>query len=149
MAGTKKQGRPQEKATDKLDVGQVAKLAARGFTDAEIADFFHISERTITRYKHDPDFLSALKSGKEVADEKVKRALFTRALGYEFEEKTFRNGKLRETKTKHIAGDTTAQIFWLCNRDPENWKSVNRHELTGPNGKPLQLQVYLPEKEKA
>lgn len=27
--------------------------------------------------------------------------------------------------TKHVAGDTTAQIFWLKNRKPNEWRNKN------------------------
>ena len=38
---------------------------------------------------------------------------------------------------KARSGNTTAQIFYLCNRRPEDWKHVNRIELTGKDGGPI------------
>lgn len=37
-------------------------------------------------------------------------------------------GKLVLVKrvTKHMPGDTTAQIFWLKNRKPDDWRDVKR-----------------------
>lgn len=78
-----------------------------------------------------PEVKELLKEGKEEADFKVESALFKRAIGYDVEETTTEvkvgeDGSAQTTvvkKTKkHIAGDTTAQIFWLKNRKPEAWK---------------------------
>ena len=44
------------------------------------------------------------------------------ALGYEYEEETYENGILTKKVKKHVAPDTTAQIFWLKNRKPNTWK---------------------------
>lgn len=36
--------------------------------------------------------------------------------------------------TKHVAGDTTAQIFWLKNRKPKEWRDKRETELSGNVG---------------
>ena len=36
--------------------------------------------------------------------------------------------------TKHVLPDTTAQIFWLKNRKPNEWRDKKQTELTGANG---------------
>ena len=38
---------------------------------------------------------------------------------------------LVESKTKEVAPDTTAQIFWLKNRRPDLWRDVQKIEHTG------------------
>ena len=35
-----------------------------------------------------------------------------------------------ETTEKEVLPDTTAQIFWLKNRDPENWRDRQTHDVT-------------------
>lgn len=42
---------------------------------------------------------------------------------------------------KLIKGDATAaeMIFYLCNRAPERWRHVQRHEHTGAEGKPIEF----------
>lgn len=35
--------------------------------------------------------------------------------------------------------NVTAQIFYLANRAPERWRSVNRQEITGPDGGPVRM----------
>lgn len=124
-------------------VEQAKRLASvLGATDVEIAQFFGVSDRAIYRWKlAHPEFAKALKVGKAPANERVKRSLYLRAIGYSHEaEEVFRNnGKVTRVKTvKHYPPDTAACIFYLCNRDPENWKQKQQHELTGKNGGPIQ-----------
>lgn len=83
-----------------------------------------------------PVFYDLLRESRDIADLKVESALYRRAIGYEVEEVTTQSKKDedgRETITsvtrvkKQIAPDTTAQIFWLKNRQPEIWR--DRHDL--------------------
>jgi len=124
-------------------VEQAKRLAATlGATDVEIAMFFGVSDRTIYRWKLDhPAFAKALKVGKAPANERVKRSLYLRAVGYSHpaEEVFCSNGKVTRVQTvKHYPPDTAAAIFYLCNRDKENWKQKNQTEHTGPGGGPIQ-----------
>lgn len=41
---------------------------------------------------------------------------------------------LVKQKTKEVAPDTTAQIFWLKNRKPETWRDKKETELSGNVG---------------
>lgn len=103
--------------------------ARDGLTDEQIAHNMGISHDTLYKYKKRyPEFAEALKNGKEVIDREVENALLKRALGYEYEEVTQerKNGNLVTTKiiTKQVKPDTTAQIFWLKNRKPEQWRDT-------------------------
>lgn len=76
-----------------------------------------------------PDINDALKRGKEVVDIEVENSLLKAAKGYFVdEEKTYIsevNGvvtKRKEITKKYIAPNTTAQIFWLKNRKPIEWR---------------------------
>jgi hypothetical protein len=73
---------------------QAKKLAALGLTEAEMADFFGVSSKTFTRWKlSNAEFCRALKAGKEIADARVERRLYERAVGYSVEiEKIFCSG---------------------------------------------------------
>lgn len=44
--------------------------------------------------------------------------------------------------------NVTAQIFYLANRAPDRWRSVNRHELTGAGGGPVTLAHLIEAAEK-
>lgn len=105
---------------------QAAKLCKLGATDKDLADFFAVDIATIWRWKQKhPDFCSSLKIGKQEADDQVVRSLYQRALGYAHpEEKLVTvDGQLQVIPTtKHYPPDATSAIFWLKNRQPEQWR---------------------------
>ena len=120
---------------------QARKLCNLGATDAEIANFFEVSVRTIYSWKlqHD-EFLQALKRGKDEYDDLVEKRLFSRAVGYSQDAvKIFMPAGADEPVyapyTEHVPPDVTAAIFWLKNRRPDQWR--DRKELTGADGTPL------------
>ena len=137
-------GRPS-KYSDEYAV-QAAKLCALGATDDQIADFFEVDVRTIYRWKHDhEEFCQALKAGKAEADERVERSLYQRAVGYEQDEvKIFMpasaEAPVYAPYRAKIAPDTTAAIFWLKNRKPEEWKDKREHEVSGKDGGPIAIE---------
>lgn len=127
------EGRPSKYPN--IDLGIVTKVAALGATDAEIADILEIDIATLYRWKNQkPEFCEALKAGKAPADERVERSLYQRAVGYTFDsEKVFQfQGQIIRTPVReHVPPDTTAAIFWLKNRDPENWRDKQQVEHSG------------------
>lgn len=122
------------------------KLARLGATDAEIADFYDVDVRTIYRWKNTHDaFCQALKAGKDEADNRVERALYHRAVGYEQEEVRIfmpagADAPVYAPYTAKIAPDTTAAIFWLKNRRPEEWRDRQSVEMTGKDGGPIKTE---------
>ena len=97
--------------------------ARDGLTDEQVAKNIGINRDTLYRWKKDyPDISDALKRGKEVVDRQVENALLRRALGYEYDEVTFEDGDEVKRVRKQVVPDTTAQIFWLKNRKPEDWR---------------------------
>lgn len=115
--------------TDKLTL--LEGWARSGLSNEQIANNIGIS--TVTLYdwiNKYPNISNAIKKGKEVSDYEVENAMFKSALGYEVEEvKTFiektEDGKEKkkiERTTKHVAPNVTAQIFWLKNRKPNEWR---------------------------
>jgi hypothetical protein len=107
--------------------------ARDGLTDEQIAHNMGIAPKTLYRWKeqHSP-ICQSLKKGKEVVDIQVENALLKRALGYKYKETTREQRFNQQTKefefivtkevTKEVAPDTTAQIFWLKNRKPAEWR---------------------------
>ena len=73
-----------------------------------------------------PKFSGALRTGSKVADDRVERSLYERAVGYSFEsEKIFCNKDGVVTRVpyiEHMPPDVTACIFWLKNRRKEVWR---------------------------
>lgn len=118
-----KGGRPTKFKPEFIE--QAHKLAVKGWTDAELANFFRVDPRTIYRWKLDnEEFCQALKDGKSAYDDRVERSLSQRAMGYSHpEEKVFVHGGevIKVEVTKHYPPDTTACIFWLKNRKPDEW----------------------------
>ena len=113
--------------------------AKDGLTDEQIAHNIGISRSTLSEWKNKyPDIADTLKNNKQVADRMVENALFERALGGVHQlKKTFKvresyydeNGKKCEREVLktgideiYTPGDTLAQIFWLKNRKPEQWR---------------------------
>lgn len=134
-------GRPSKYLPEYAE--QARKLCLLGATDQEIADFFEVDVRTVYRWKAEHDeFCQSLKAGKEVADERVERSLYQKAIGYEQDEvKIFMpagsEGPVYAPYRAKIAPDTTAAIFWLKNRRSGEWRDKAVSELTGADGKDL------------
>ena len=105
--------------------------ARDGLSDEQIEKNLGIGIRTLYEYKEKyPQFLQALKKGKEVVDLEVENALLKRALGYDYTEETTeikivagKETKLVKKVKKHMAGDVLAQMYWLNNRKPTKWKA--------------------------
>lgn len=148
MAG----GRPSK--FDPAFVEQAEKLSALGLTDMEIADFFGVSVRTMHRWKAESEeFCHALKAGKSHSDARTERSLFQKANGYEYVEQQAIKVKTGPHEEKieiveverHAPPDTTAAIFWLKNRKPQEWRDRRETELSGPDGGPVSVTWLKPE----
>ena len=115
---------------------QVYKLCLLGATDAQIGDFFEVTEKTINNWKHEqPSFLQSIKRGKLSADANVAHALYQRALGYEHADVHISNYQGEITITdliKYYPPDTAAAFIWLKNR--AGWRDKQECELTTGDG---------------
>ncbi len=74
--------------------------------------------------------------GGAVADERVKRSLYERAVGYSYDSEKIlydaQSGEvIRAPIVVHVPPDVTAQIFWLKNRDPKNWRDRREVGMDG------------------
>lgn len=118
-------------------------LCAQGATDREVAHALDIAESTLYVWQNKyPEFAEALKVSKAIADDRVERSLYRRAVGYSFDAvKIFQNGT-QIPYVEHVPPDTTAMIFWLKNRRKAQWR--DRTELTGADGAPLTVQIVDP-----
>jgi hypothetical protein len=129
---------------------QARKLCLLGYTDRQLADFFNVNERTINRWKIDhPEFCQSIKDGKEFADIDVVDSLYKRAIGIEYEEielKTDGKNKSKRVVKKLIPPDTTAQIFWLKNRQPQKWRDKQEidHQSSDNSMSPTRIELVAP-----
>ncbi len=108
--------------------------ARDGLTDKQISKNIGISESTLNDWKKKfPEFSESLKQSKEIADRQVENALHKTALGFYYEEDMVTNqGDVVRVK-KYSKPNTTAQIFWLKNRKPANWRDKQEIEQTNTN----------------
>jgi len=106
-----------------------------GATNAGLADEFEVAPRTIDNWiANIPEFAAAVREGRAVADARVARSLYERAVGYEHtvEQTVLHRGEERKlTNTVHYPPDTGACIFWLRNRQPRYWGGRGRDEPGG------------------
>ena len=123
---------------------QAHKLCLLGATDADMADFFGVSETTLNHWKQaHPKFLASLTHGKAYADANVAERLYQRAMGYSHEAvKIFMPSGTAEPVyapyTEHYPPDTPAASLWLRNRQSGKWR--DRVEHTGAEGGPLVIR---------
>ena len=126
---------------------QLESWARDGLTDEQIASNMGITPKTLYRWKEQYcQICQSLKRGKEVVDIQVENALLKRALGYSYDEVTKERvldydpstgqvvgSHMEVTKTvrKEVQSDTTAQIFWLKNRRPEQWRDKRDVSVEG------------------
>lgn len=102
-------------------------IALLGGTPESLAETLNVSEQTIYNWlKTYPEFHIAWVGGKDFADANVVKSLYKRAVGYSEEVEESRTDKdgnvLTAEKTVIFAPDVQAQMFWLKNRQPLNWK---------------------------
>lgn len=123
---------------EKLDIvnklGLVEGWKRDGLTDEQIARNLGVSKHTLIKWKKNiPDFLDAIKKGKEVSDYELENALHKRAVGYYYEEETVTNkGEVVKIK-KYEHVNPTSLIFALKNRLPHKYRDKVEQEITNRN----------------
>ena len=117
--------------------------ARDGLTEEQIAKNMGISRKTLQEWKKKyGDICYTIKKSKEIVDRQVENALLKSATGYDvietveelrYNKKTGKQ-ELQITKktTRHIPPSNTAQIFWLKNRKPEEWREKREVEENDP-----------------
>jgi len=113
MAGGKRAGAGRK--TVDINLVDVEKLAALQCTEVEIASFIGVSERTIERRKHHPDFSEAMERGKARGRVSLRRNLWSLA----------------------NKGNPAANIFLAKNL--LGYKDYFSNEHSGPGGGPITI----------
>lgn len=129
-------------------------MAVKGATDQEIADAFGISRMTLHRWKREfPELKEAMENAKATADARVEKSLYKRALGYEMveteeiaevDDEGFRKVTAVKTKTKQVAPDTMAIMYWLNNRKRGQWAQKQEVQVTASNDSDTDVVIVLP-----
>jgi len=135
-SGSQKRGRGRPSDyNSKLHPKLGYNLALRGLTDEQMADELGISVPTLYAWhKKHPDFLKAIKDGKENPDAAVEGALFKKATGFKqlVKKPMVASGVVEIVEFEQtVDPDTTAQIFYLKNRRPDRWRDKQEIEHTG------------------
>ena len=148
-----KGGRPTSYKNEFAD--QAFNYCLLGATDAELATFFEVVESTINKWKKDyPEFSESIKKGKVQADAVIASSLYNQQQAFKTKSVTY-NAKGQRTEIESIEivdlqqelpPDTTAGIFWLKNRNPDNWRDKTSTELTGKDGKDLISSIQIIDK---
>ena len=120
--------------------------AMDGLSEEQIAHNMGIAYSTLREWKKTHSALSAvLKKNKEVADRHVENAMYKKATGFTATDRVVSTKKVVEYKDgkrvreitepcvveveRYFPPDTTAEIFWMKKRKPEQWgdkdKNVN------------------------
>lgn len=122
------------------NLDRIETWAKAGATAKDIAAKLKIAYSTLRKYidlgqDGDERYMAlsdAFARGCEVSDDAIETALFNRAKGIEYEERTFERVLNKQTGlyeevctkrvTKFIPPDPTSAMFWLTNRRPDRWK---------------------------
>ena len=153
MEGMKSMARGRPSTYDPERHPKIALAFARkGATNIEIAEVLRINQDTLNQWcKKHQELSDALKCGKAEADSRIEASLYQRAIGYTYiERKEFvsTSGQKRfEITHKTVPPDTTAQIFWLKNRRPDEWRDKQQQEITGKDGGPIELAKTMTDEE--
>lgn len=110
---------------------QATKLCERGATDADLAHFFEVSERTINEWRvRNESFAIASRVGKEHADQRVKTSFYKIANGYEYDEYYTDRDGVERTRRVVVPPNPAAITKWLSARTPE-FRETQRVEHSG------------------
>lgn len=137
---------------------QISAWARDGLSEKDIASNMGVAYSTFNDWKKRFSELSeVLKKSKAIADIIVENALYQNATGYSYVEQVsatkkevfYKDGKREKEIVTPIALDlirhkppeTTAQIYWLKNRKPSEWR--DKREPPSDNDKPDVLQGLL------
>lgn len=145
----------------RLNLSAIEQLYASGLINRQVAEACGVSERTLHRYKHDEEVMAVVMRGKKKANDRIIQSLFKRATGYDYAEVTMEpvmairqtdgvkekvmlteEQKVTKTVIKHIPADQSAIVFWLTNREPDDWKNKVDVESGGKKIEPR--TYYLP-----
>lgn len=132
----RKAGRPT-----KFQAGYAAiakRLALLGARDIDLAAAFEVNLSTIKAWKTQiPEFAAAVAVGKEVANDHVERAIYERAVGYDFPSVKVNVSEGQVFKTpvdEHMPPDVQAARWFLANRRPKDWSLTPSRRIELPLG---------------
>ncbi len=135
-----------------LYIPEYCEIASRacmlGVINKELAKILGVAISTIKKWmKEKPEFLTAIKKGRETADQDVAVSLYKRAIGYSHPDVHVSNyqGEITITNlVKHYPPDTGAAFIWLKNRRPDLWRDkpvINDDDI--PTASPISITIQV------
>ena len=104
----------------------------------EIAkDYVGISVEAFRKWRiKNPDIRKAIDTGTEICNAQIEKALFKRAIGYDYWEETWEliEGEMTliRKQKRHMPPETKAILQWLFNKLPNQWRAIQEPlEATG------------------
>ncbi len=124
-----KKGRPSKAGLLDIPIvkDSIRMLYEQGKDDLQVAAEFFVDLRTLENWKtRNVEFLRSVKTAKEDADQNVENSLYQNAMGFSY----IKRKSIKEVDGKHevevewerVKPDTRAQMFWLMNRKPRDWR---------------------------
>ena len=111
----------------------VYQLCLLGHTDEEVAKVMEVSIHTINSWKRThPEFLEAMREGKEIADAQVVHALYKRATGFTVMEThvcMYRGEVIQTQIPKYYPPESWAANKWLNVRQRTKWAEVQKIDI--------------------
>jgi Homeodomain-like domain len=143
-------GRPTDYRPEYVE--KVAGMCLAGATDLEISDEIGVSIQTLYNWRAKyPEFLAAMRYGKDQADERVERGLYQRAVGFEYPAVKISFDKegtpLFAQYREYYPPDASAAKHWLNNRKPKEWREKIETEHSGNVGVQLVSDIPRPERK--
>lgn len=134
---------------------KLEKEFANGATVEDACNNVGISIQVLYNWKNSGkiELIEAIKRGRERAINKVEHALFKNAMGFEYTEETAGKEKGKDGSEKVVIKkvkkfaypNTTAQIFFLKNRNPAEWK--DRQDISHSGNIGVQIIDDIPDGE--
>lgn len=136
----------------KAEYAKIAKkMCELGATDFDIIEALGVARSTFYKWRHDhKPFSDALKVGKVASDDRVEQSLYRKAVGYEYEAVKifqFQGQEVVVPYTEIQHPDTTAAIFWLKNRKPDQYREKPESEEAEAQSLNVTFEVREPVKD--
>ncbi len=108
---------------------KVKKLAKKGLTDTQITESLGIARSNFYEWqKKYQDFQDTLEVGRKIVTGRVINAFLKRCEGFKYKEKKVKTDKEGNVETeiivKNVIPDREACWKWMCNKEPEEFKST-------------------------
>lgn len=122
------------------------KYAEEGLIDEEIAKNLDIALSTFYDYQEKyPEFSEAIKEGKRYPNLAVEAAALKSAEGHTVtlkQQRVLASGEIVEYEQQiHYPPNPTGYIFWLVNRMPDRWRSVNKDQPQRNDDEPTAADI--------